>query len=128
MVDRVERTEDPEAATKDRHVIEVDQPHRCRYAKPWLHALGAAVGDPGAVARRAVTTRPPSEAAARTPERHPSSWKPHPWYAPANAMRPSFSRGSEAWAATESAVYTGCEYRIRARTRVDRALAHRGSA
>src|SRR4051812_29324497 len=46
----------------------------------------------------------PSDRAAVTPERQPSSWKPHPWYAPAKAVRPSLSSASPAWAATEDGV------------------------
>ncbi len=48
--------------------------------------------------------RTPSAAAARTPDRQPSSWNPHPWYAPAKAVTEVLRRGSARCAATDSGV------------------------
>ena len=51
---------------------------------------------------------PPSLAAASTPERQPSSWKPQPRCAPANASRGPPAVRSTGAAATDSGVKTGC--------------------
>ena len=46
----------------------------------------------------------PSFAAASTPERAPSSWKPQPCQAPAKTTRSVSHSGSRRWAATEAGV------------------------
>ncbi len=67
--------------TEARQVVEVDQPEVHAVGERVVEGLRAAVLDEhvvegGAPPRHHVT---PSEAAARTPEAQPSSWKPQPW-------------------------------------------------
>ncbi len=94
-----------EAAQRSRpgQLVEVDEPQVAAVGEHVAQRDRAGVADP-ALVQPGGHQVPPSARAACAPERQPSSWKPQPWYAPANAVTPVFSPGSRRWAATEAGV------------------------
>ena len=108
VVARLEPAEDAVVG----QVVEVDQPGARAVGEGALERLAAGVPDRGGVRRgldRAAASAPsphstPSCAAASTPERAPSSWKPQPCQAPAKTTRSVSHSGRRRWAATEAGV------------------------
>src|ERR1700754_2111555 len=127
MVAGVEPGERPQPAGQLRKVVDVDIPAVAVVLEVVMYRSAAQVRYPGPVQRRGqhvtasvlrvtIGQSAPRRRAARRPDAAPSSWKPQPWYAPANTTRSSSSVGRSCWAATDSGVYIGWLYVISAST------------
>src|SRR6185369_4179223 len=127
MVAGVEPGDWPQPAGQLWKMVDVDIPAVAAVLEVVMDRSAAQVRYPGPVQRRgqhgtawvlraATGQSAPRRRAARRPDAAPSSWKPQPWYAPANTTRSSSSVGRSCWAATDSGVYIGWLYVISAST------------
>src|SRR5262245_35421458 len=118
MVAGVEPGEWSQPARQLWKVVDIDIPAIAAVLEVVMYRSAAQVRYPGPVQRRgqhgtawvlraATGQSAPRRRAARRPDAAPSSWKPQPWYAPANTTRSSSSVRSSRWAATDSAGYPG---------------------
>ena len=70
----------PQPRRQPGQVVQVDQPLVAAIAEGVAQRGGADMADPALIECRGTGYhRPPSDSAAATPDRQPSSWKPQPW-------------------------------------------------
>ena len=80
MIAGAEPGQRPQPRRQPGQVVQVDQPLVAAVAEGVAQRGGADMADPALIeCRGAGYHRPPSACAAATPDRQPSSWKPHPW-------------------------------------------------
>ena len=114
VVTRVEPGQRPRGPGEMRERVEVDQPLELPVHERALQGGAADVADRADHQRGERRSddgghqRTPKDSAASTPERQPSSWNPHPRWAPAKASLGPPAARNRAAAATASWVKTGC--------------------